>query len=269
MVSGFPYGWHPKGARQRGTVTLSSLHNFCPLPVEITRSAPDCYQFSSPRETERERAVKLSFQTIDFAVRLGAPLVVMHLGTIQMPPITDPLIQMAIKGELFSRKAVRMKLDAVRQRESRAPQYLERVKGCARRIAEYAASKGIRLGVEGRHSYEEIPSEREIPGLFEEIDSPSVGYWHDFGHIQIKHNLGFLDHVEWITKIRGRLLGCHLHDVEWPGNDHRPPFTGAIEYDKLIPLLHKDCLFVWEMGPRRTKEQIMTSLELWKERFGE
>ena len=38
---------------ESGKVTISSLHNFCPLPVEITRASPDCYQFSSPDERER------------------------------------------------------------------------------------------------------------------------------------------------------------------------------------------------------------------------
>jgi len=253
----------------RGDVTFSSLHNFCPLPVEITRSAPDCYQFSSNSAAERERAVKLSLQTVDFAVRLRAHLVVLHMGRVPMPPITDQLVKMAVEGEHLSRKYVRMKLEAVKAREAKAPLYLGYAKDCLRRIAEYAAEKKIRLGIEGRHGYEEIPSEREFPGLLDEINSPYVGYWHDFGHIQIKENLGFLDHVEWIEKIRSRLFGCHLHDVEWPGTDHRPPFTGAVAYDKIVPLLDKDCLFVWEMGPRRTKEQIMQSLALWKERFGE
>ncbi len=253
----------------RGDVVFSSLHNFCPLPVEITRSSPDCYQFSSVREAERERAVKLSFQTIDFAERLGASVVVMHMGHVPMPPITDRLIKLASEGEHLSRKYVRMKLDAVKTREAKAPPYVAFATDCLRRIAEYAVSKKIRLGIEGRHGYEEIPSEREFPALLDEINSPYVGYWHDFGHIQIKHNLGFLDHVEWITNIRSRLLGCHLHDVEWPGGDHRPPFTGGVAYDKLVPLLHEDCLFVWEMGPRRVKEQIIKSLALWKERFGE
>jgi sugar phosphate isomerase/epimerase len=253
----------------RGDVKFSSLHNFCPLPVEITRSAPDCYQFSSHREAERERAVKLSFQTIDFAVRLGAHLVVLHMGSIPMQPITDQLVKLAVEGEHLSRKYVRLKLEAVKAREANANPSFDHAKGCLVRIAEYAAGKKIRLGIEGRHGYEEIPTERELPGLLDEINSPYVGYWHDFGHIQIKENLGFLDHVEWITKIRSRLFGCHLHDVEWPGSDHRPPFTGDIAYDKIVPLLHKGCLFVWEMGPRRKAEQIVTSLALWKERFGE
>ncbi|PYL00174.1 MAG: hypothetical protein DME32_11410, partial [Verrucomicrobia bacterium] len=41
-----------------GEVRISSLHNFCPLPVEITSASPDCYEFSAARKSERDRAVK-------------------------------------------------------------------------------------------------------------------------------------------------------------------------------------------------------------------
>ncbi|RYD74628.1 MAG: sugar phosphate isomerase/epimerase, partial [Verrucomicrobiaceae bacterium] len=71
---------------EKGKVQFSSLHNYCPLPVEITRPAPDCYILSSPDQRERDRAMRLTFQTIDFAERLGAPRVVMHLGRV---PIED------------------------------------------------------------------------------------------------------------------------------------------------------------------------------------
>ena len=64
-----------------GEVQFSSLHNFCPLPVEVMSASPDCYKFSRASATERERAVKQTLQTIDFAERLGAPFVVLHLGT--------------------------------------------------------------------------------------------------------------------------------------------------------------------------------------------
>ena len=30
-----------------GEVRFSSLHNFCPLPVEVMSASPDCYKFSS------------------------------------------------------------------------------------------------------------------------------------------------------------------------------------------------------------------------------
>jgi sugar phosphate isomerase/epimerase len=252
-----------------GKVRFSSLHNFCPLPVEVMHASPDCYQLSAGYSKERERAIKQTFQTIDFAQRLGAPFVVMHLGEVPIGPITDKLIAMAKNGKLLSRQYVRKKIRAVEKREAAAPPYLERVKESLKRIVEYAASKNIRLGLEGRRGYEEIPSERELTALLDELDSPVTGYWHDFGHIQIKENLTFLDHAEWLETIGPRAIGCHVQDCVWPAQDHQPPFAGDVDLVKLVPLLPNDCQFVWEMSPRKTADEIRRSVVKWKEHFGE
>lgn len=252
-----------------GEVQFSSLHNFCPLPVGISHASPDCYKFSAFHGNERERAIKQTFQTIDFAARLGASFVVLHCGKVEMNSITDELIGLARNGEIFSRKYVRLKIRAVQKREAAAPAYLERVRDSLRQISKYAAEKNIRLGIEGRRGYEEIPSERELPFLLGELNSPQFGYWHDMGHIQIKENLGFVNHEEWLRTIGPRAIGCHMQDCIWPAKDHQPPFTGMVVFEKLVPLLPANCLFVWEMSPRKTAEQIRKSLTQWKERFGE
>jgi sugar phosphate isomerase/epimerase len=213
--------------------------------------------------------VKLSLQTIDFAKRLGAPIVVMHLGRVPIDPYTDKLVELAEAGEHNSRKFVKLKLEAVKQREKKAPLYVQRAKDCLLRVIDHAAKMGIKLGVEGRQCYEEIPTETELSALLDEINAPEVvGYWHDFGHIQIKENVGFVDHAEWLAHISPRMLGGHLPDTEWPGKDHRPPFTGDIDYDKLVPLIPNPCLLVWEMGPRRKADEIIESFVKWKARFG-
>jgi len=251
-----------------GKVRFSSLHNFCPLPIEITRASPDCYKFSSSDARERDRALRHTFQTIDFAERLEAPYVVLHLGRTPLDDHTDRLIRMAEVGLHNSRGFVKEKLECVRKREERAGPYLKRAIDALQQIAEYAEPKGITLGVESRHSFEEIPTEREMLQVMDQFDLPHVGYWHDFGHVQVKHNLGFLDHVEWMAKIAPRLVGCHLHDTKWPGRDHMAPFTGDVEYAKLIPLLPRDTLYVFEMSPRRTSEEITTAAAEWIKRFG-
>ncbi len=251
-----------------GRIKFSSLHNFCPLPVDVLGASPDCYQFSSAYAQERERAVKQTLQTIDFAERLGAPFVVMHLGEVPMNPITDSLIKLAKSGKLLSREYVRRKIRAVQKRESAAPACLERVRDCVRRIVDYAASKNVKLGVEGRRGYEEIPTERELPALLDEFNSPRLGYWHDFGHIQIKENLAFVDHTEWLRKIAPRTFGCHVQDCIWPAQDHQPPFTGDVDLVKLVPLLPRDCVLVWEMSPRKTAVEIRRSVEAWIKHFG-
>ena len=126
---------------------------------------------------------------------------------------------------------MKLKLEAVKQREKKAALYLQRAKECLLRVVEYAAKMGIKLGVEGRQCYEEVPTETEIPPLLDEIDAPDVvGYWHDFGHLQIKENVGFVDHAEWLAHIAPRMLGAHLHDTDMAGKDHRPPFTGDMDF---------------------------------------
>ena len=252
-----------------GEVRFSSLHNFCPLPVEVLAALPDCYQFSAVYPQERGRAIKQTFQTIDFAARLGAPFVVLHLGAVKMQPITDLLVELAKDGEYLSRKYVRLKLRAVQKRETNAATYLQRVKDCLRRVIDYAAAKDVKLGLENRRGYEEIPTERELPALLDEMNSPQIGYWHDFGHAQIKENLAFLDHAEWLRRIAQRTLGCHVQDCVWPAQDHQPPFAGDVDLERLVPLLPSNCLFVWEMSPRKTADEIRRSMQIWKQHFGE
>ena len=69
--------------RERGEVTFSSLHNFCPLPVEVTHASPDIYKFSAGTTAERERAVKQTLNTIDFAERLGGKTAPWHPVTCE------------------------------------------------------------------------------------------------------------------------------------------------------------------------------------------
>jgi sugar phosphate isomerase/epimerase len=252
-----------------GEIRVSSLHNFCPLPVEVAPASPDSYKFSAASALERETAVTQTLRTIDFAERLNAPFVVLHLGEVNMSPITERLIAMAKAGKYLSREYVRIKISAVQEREKIAPASLQHVKDCLSRIIEYAASKNVRIGLGARRDYEQIPTERELMELLEEMNSPQLGYWHDFGHSQIKENLGFIDHAEWLRAIGPRAFGCHVQDCIWPARDHQPPFTGGIDFEKLVPLLPTNCLFVWEMNANRTVDAIRQSVQMWKERFCE
>src|SRR5262249_16224283 len=62
-----------------GEIKISSLHNFCPLPMGVNNSAPNLYQFSAERPRERELAHRYTLKTIEMAERLKASVVVLHL----------------------------------------------------------------------------------------------------------------------------------------------------------------------------------------------
>jgi len=252
-----------------GEIRFSSLDEFWPSLTKTPVAAPNPYRFSAESAEDRERAVTQAFQTIDHAAQLNVTFVVLHLGTVNMSPITNRLIAMAKAGDYLSREYVRMKISAVQEREEIAPECLQRVKNCLRRVIDYAAPKNIRIGLKARRDYEQIPTERELSELLEEMNSPHLGYWHDFGHCQVKENLGFIDHAEWLRAVGPRTFGCHVQDCIWPAREGQPPFTGGVDFKKLVPLLPANCLFVWQMKANTTVDAIRQSVQMWKERFGE
>src|SRR6266446_3832502 len=85
-------------AVEAGEMKISSLHNFCPLPMGVTYSAPNLYQFSAERPREREMAQRYTLKTLEFAARVKAPVVVLHLGSIEMKDYTDKLLEMLERG---------------------------------------------------------------------------------------------------------------------------------------------------------------------------
>ena len=248
---------------------VCGVHNFCPSPVEILMDAPDAYEFTSRSLQDRERAIKLTLRSIDTAVQLGGRYVVLHLGSARVRARTAKLERFALSGELHSRKFIQEKLALIQEREEAGKIALPLVREALSVIIPHATAQGIQLGFESRSHYEQIPTELEMMTLLEEFrDSPAVGYWHDFGHVQRRANLGLVDHEAWLGSVSDRLLGCHLHDVVWPHQDHQVPFQGTIDYDQLVPLLPADRLLVWEMSPRRRSTHIRESLIAWKDRFG-
>ena len=50
-----------------GLIKISTVHNFCPLPMGIDRAAPNIFQFSSENSRERENAFRHTLKTLETA----------------------------------------------------------------------------------------------------------------------------------------------------------------------------------------------------------
>src|SRR6187455_3397757 len=87
-----------------GEIKISSVHNFCPLPMGVNHSAPNLYQFSAERARERELALRYTLKTLEFAARVKAPLAVLHLGSIEMKDYSGKLKDMLGNNEKGSAK---------------------------------------------------------------------------------------------------------------------------------------------------------------------
>jgi sugar phosphate isomerase/epimerase len=255
-------------AVQAGEIRISSLHNFCPLPMGVDRAAPNLYQFSDERPRQRELAERYTLKTIELAVRLGAPLVVLHSGSIEMKNYTDKLLEMAGRGERETDRYRALCAELDEKREAKKVKYLERTLDSLRRLLPEAEARGIRLGIENRQALEELPIDSDFPFLFRELPSPNLVYWHDTGHAQIKDNLGFIHHPMQLESLRDRLAGFHLHDVQFPGKDHCAPGTGTIDWAALKPSVKPEHVKVFEFGPGLSVEEVKKGVDHLKRLWG-
>jgi sugar phosphate isomerase/epimerase len=243
-----------------GEMRISSLHNFCPLPMGITHAAPNLYQFSSERPRERELAERYTVKTIEFAARVKAPVVVLHSGSIDMKDYTDKLLDLAGQGEKAAAKFAKLCAEADKKREAKKGPFVERVNELLKKLLPVAEGQGVKLGIENRQALEELPVETDFQFLFRELDSPSLVYWHDTGHAQIKENLGLIRHAMHLESHADRLAGFHIHDVQFPGRDHRAPGQGMIDFAALKPFVKPEHIKVFELSPSLKPEEVQAGV---------
>jgi sugar phosphate isomerase/epimerase len=252
-----------------GEIKISSLHNFCPLPMGVTHAAPNIYRFTATDQRERENALRHSIKTIETAARVKARCVVLHMGNIELKDYTDKLLDMVQRGQKDSPKYEKLCLEIQEKLEKKKETYVELAYDMLRRILTHAETHGIRLGIENREALEEIPLDSDFMFLFREFQSPNVCYWHDTGHAQIKENIGFIMHALQLESFADRLLGLHIHDVEFPGRDHRTPGTGVIDFKALQPFVKPAHVKVFELSPSLTTEQVLQGAAHIKAIWGE
>lgn len=261
-----------KKAYDRKLFTCSGVHNYFPSPVEVMIDAPDAYEFTSHRPFERQRAMDMTLRTLNLAAEFEAHYLVLHMGSVPMSPrkFTKPLTAMVAEGAQHDASYVKAKLAFLKKREKLGPLYFHRAMEALSIIADRAAELGVKLAIESRSRFEDMPTEREMIALQDHFaDNPWIGYWHDFGHVQLKHNLGLLDHEAWLERISPHLIGGHVHDVQWPARDHRVPFSGTLDYAALLKFFPADCPLVWELSPTRDAAEIRQALARWRQDFPE
>ena len=243
-------------AVEAGEIKISSLHNFCPLPMGVTHPAPNLFQFSDERPRQRELAVKHTLKTFELAERVKAPAVVLHLGSMDLKDYTGKLCEMLERGERDTPRFEKLRAEADLRRESKKEKFVARVYETLRVLLPEAEKRGLKLGCENRQALEEIPLDSDFQFFFREFSSPNVCYWHDCGHAQIKENLGFLHHVLHLETLAPRLAGFHIHDVIYPAGDHAAPGTGTVDYAALKPFVKPHHIKVFELSPSLPVEAV-------------
>lgn len=252
-----------------GDIEITTLHNFCPLPLGISRAAPNVFKFTSLDKRERENALRHTLKTLELAERVKARLVVLHMGAVEIKDYTDKLLELLEAGYRETPKYRRLCEEAEVKREARKERHQEPAYELLRQIEEEARRRGLLLGVENREALEEIPFETDFPAFFFEFRGGVVRYWHDTGHAQIKENLGFIQHAMHLESLAEELAGFHIHDVEFPGRDHRPPGRGMIDFTALRPFVKPEHIKVIELSPSLTHEEVVAGAAHIRSIWGE
>jgi sugar phosphate isomerase/epimerase len=239
-----------------GEIKISSLHNFCPLPVGVMGPAPDYYLPSTKDDRERACAVRHTLRTIDCAASLGARAVVLHLGLVAMRNYTMRLLELIEDGQQATPKFERLRNKALVIRAKKRQKFLDQVYRTLDEIVPRVKEMKVKLGIETRFGIEEIPDADEADEIITRYGADVINYWHDVGHAQVKENLGLLTHETLLERFRGRTAGFHLQDIAPPAHDHLPPGLGTFDFARLAPFTTDDMVFAWEIHHHWTAEKI-------------
>lgn len=250
-----------------GLIRISSVHNFCPLPLGHNNPNPNIYKFTAKEEREWNNALRYSLKSLETAIRVGARAVVLHFGRLRLGNVTDMLTD-AVKAQDKARQAEIIE-SLVLERERVKPAASARAVKLVQQLAVKAAELDLKLGLEVREAVEELPLEPDYPALLSQFPAGTVGYWHDIGHAQIKANLGLIHHRAHLETVHPRLIGFHIHDVVFPDQDHRAPGTGGIDYQSFASYAAGDKIKVLELNPTVPVEDVKQGFDCIKSAWGE
>jgi len=252
--------------KKNGEVDIISLHNYCPLPegVDPKKASPDFPSLSSLDEAERREALKFTKTTIDSALELGARVVILHMGRVEVKDRTIKLSRLEKGTPVYAGLKARMETE----RQLLARPYFENALRSLEELEPYAGNKGISLGIENRYYFRELPSFGEIGRILDHFGDSGIYYWHDIGHAKTQECIGFGTHDDYLRSFSRKLIGIHLHDIIGV-DDHRIPGAGNFDFTVLRPYVKKGTVKVIEAHQPATVDDMTRGAALLKNIFRE
>ena len=247
---------------------IVGLHSFCPLPpVELKASFGDLLDLASLHQTERRQAVRYAKRTVDFAAELGAQVVIIHLGSVEVEYVPMTLLRWMTAYGPDSDEYRRRLGGLLGERARRSASHFSAAMESLSELDAHARASGLMLGVENRFMYYQIPNMEELRRILSQFGEDSaVGYWHDIGHAHMNRILGVEDQTMVPDDIRGRMIGVHIHDVMMDANvhpakvDHRAPSTGTVDFVRERENVSNGVLKVVELRMEVSPEDVLKGL---------
>jgi sugar phosphate isomerase/epimerase len=192
--------------------------------------------------------------------------VILHPGQVDVDPtLESTLVNLYKAGKIHQPMYAQSKEQLVVARAVRAERTMRSVRLSLLELAEYATQKGVRLGLENRLHYFDIPLPDELEELLDLGLGEIVGYWHDVGHAQVQEHLGFQTHEEWLRRFACQMVGVHLHDVVGV-KDHLAAGLGHVDWEMVAGYLPANALRTCEFQAFNSPQEVAAGLEWLVER---
>ena len=240
---------------------ISSVHEPCPADISVDELKRRDWLISSINEDNRREGVKAVRRSIDLASRLGASTVVVHAGHVSPDSSLEKKLRaLHASGESGSEEFRQIQRQMIRSRAEAADAAFESVKKSILELLAHAETSGVRLGIENRYHFLEIPSPNELEVLLAFAGPDRIGFLYDVGHAEVLDHLGFYPHEEWLQRFASRIVGTHLHDVRGT-KDHFAPGLGDVNFDAVAAYLPEQAFRTCEFQNTNTPEQVKAGLE--------
>jgi sugar phosphate isomerase/epimerase len=240
---------------------LSSIHEPCPADISVEILKQRDWMISSQDEECRRQGVLAVQRSIDLANDLGVSIIVVHAGNVHADLSLEKELRALFEaGKDETDEYTSLKEKMIQNRASLAEARLEAVKKSLLDLLDYAARFSIRLGLENRYHWLDIPTLYEMERLLELGEPDQLGFVYDVGHAEVLARLGFFPHEEWLKRFASRILGVHLHDVIGVV-DHYAPGLGEIDFNRVAAYIPKEAFRTCELHPSTTIEQVKDCLE--------
>ena len=244
-------------------LSVSSVHNFFPLPPDRPQSAAsgDLFNLAALDREERAEAVRRTLTTLEWASDLEAGAVVLHLGAVDTARDKTVTTGAVAAGGMTPELEANLEL-----RRQSATAHLDAVSFSLEALLGRAPGLGVVLGLENRFHAFQIPDLAEAEVLMARFAGGPVGYWHDVGHGVCQEMAGLGPAAAWLERFGDKLVGCHIHDVK-DGKDHNLPGDGDLDWEAVTASLAHAPRKVLEVRPGPSPETMGATAEWLRDMF--
>ena len=245
-----------------GKYTISSVHEPCPADISMETLKARDWMISSLDEDCRQQGVAAIQRSIELAGSLSVRTLVVHSGHVSLDMVLENKLRHLFQtGLTETTEYQETKGLLIERRLKLSGPCLEAVAKSLKELLGYASRFGVRLGLENRYHYSDIPTQEEMSALLELAEQDRLGFIYDVGHATAMDRLGFFPNEMWLKRFGGRIFGAHLHDVIGI-SDHYAPGLGDVDFRNVAGFLPKDSFRTMEVMSFNTPEQIKTGLKI-------